>query len=70
MPRGENLEKVRGDKETLAQRFGVKPFEDNESGVRVWVRGQKKALRRFQQLTPEERGWVIEVGLEMCNFKY
>lgn len=64
MPRGSNLPQVRGSKEQLAARFGVKPLEPGEVGGPVWVRAPREVFERFETLKPHERGEVVKAGLE------
>lgn len=64
MPRGSNLARVRGSKEQLAARFGVRPLKTGEAAWMVWVRAPQDALERFEGMKPEERGRVVVLGLE------
>lgn len=64
MPRGSNLDRVRGSKEQLAARFGVTPLRPGEGGREVWVRAPLDVLERFEALPAGQRGAVIRAGLE------
>lgn len=64
MPRGSNLPQVRGSKEQLAARFGVKPLEPGEGGRMVWIRAPQELLECFEALKPHERGEVVKAALE------
>ena len=63
MPRGQNLPKVRGTREQLAARFGVRPLEPHEAAKLVWVRAPASTLAEFEALSPTERGRLIERAL-------
>lgn len=64
MPRGENLDKVRGTREELARRLGQEPLGPGEATRLVHIRGEKEVLDLFAALPAKERGRVIRAGLE------
>jgi len=64
MPKGEKLHLVRPPREALAARWGLRLFEDGETGERVYIRALAVVLERFKALPPDKRGRVVEAGLE------
>ncbi len=64
MPKGEKLHLVRPPREALAARWGLRLLEDGEAGERVYIRAPAGALERLKALPPEQRGRVVEAGLE------
>ncbi len=69
MPKGEKLHLVRPPREALAARWGLRLFEDGETGERVYIRAPAVVLERFKALPPDKRGEVVGVGLEALGLE-
>jgi len=64
MPRGQNLDRVRGSKEELAARWGLEVLGPGEAGRRVYIRAPEAVLEALERLPAKQRGEVVRAGLE------
>lgn len=48
--------------------MGLVPIPRGEAGRKVYIRAREKALALLEALPPQERGRVVEAGLEALGY--
>lgn len=70
MPKGEHLHKVRPSKEKRLAVLGWQPLKEHEVSMPIRIRASQTVIERFTLLTAEQRGRVVELGLQAWEVEH